>query len=222
MKPFLATLMIGLLGYIPAYSQKCHCPGSDFGENVKMVFRMNSGQIINLCGWRTGSRKDTVYQGYELFICGQQPMASSDETGQTMIRRVGDTLILSDYSQLPIGIHFAMVTRTFYIQKYFFRGKNLVDTSYFRDDLPQYSPAQIRTILAEYTGLTGKDGDSVNLVAHRLFWAVVSGSAKAKVYLGQIKGKFQNFDGALAEEFEDTWAVYQHWAKTRSKAVSRR
>ena len=222
MKPFLATFMVGLLGYIPAYSQNCHCPGSDFGEDVKMVFRMSSGQIINLCGWRTRSRKDTVYQGYELFICGQQPFASSDETGQTVMRRVGDTLILSDYYQLPIGSHFAMVSRIFFIQKYFFRGKSLFDTSYFRGDLPQYSPAQIRTILAEYTALTGKDGDSINLVAHRLFWAVVSGSANAESCLGKIKGKFQNFDGALAEEFEDTWALYQNWTKRRSKAASRR
>src|SRR6188508_2744384 len=50
----------------------------------------------------------------------------------------------------------------------------------FSNDLPKYSPTQIKTVINEYKKLTKQSGgDSTLLIAHRLFWAYVSGSKEA-------------------------------------------
>ena len=214
MKHLLSALTLWLSGLILVQGQPCHCPGSDYGSRVKLVFTMGSGQTINLCGWpATGAKgaKDTDYQGFELFQCGQKPFLTADETGRSQITQLGDTLRVSDFSSLPIGHDFAPVSRTFYIEQFFFLGQKLIDTSYFRNDLPHYSAAQIQAVLHQYATLTGNDADSINLVAHRLFWAYVSGSSRAEQSLQHIKQKFRIYDGAVAEEFDDTWALYQLW-----------
>ena len=211
MKLLLSALTLWLSTSTLVQGQPCHCPGSDYGSRVKLVFSMGSGQTINLCGWPAKGTKDTVYQGFELFQCGQKPFLTADETSQSQITQFGDTLQVRDFSSLPIGHDFASVSRTFYIQQFFFRGQKFIDTSYFRKDLPHYSAAQIQAALHQYGTLTGNDADSVNLVAHRLFWAYVSGSSRAEQSLQHIKQKFRIYDGAVAEEFEDTWALYRLW-----------
>ena len=112
MKHLLTALIVWLSGLTLVQGQPCHCPGSDYGSHAKLVFTMRSGQTINLCGWpakgATGTRgakeaKDTVYQGFELFQCGQKPFLTADETGRSQITQLGETLRVSDFSSLPIG-----------------------------------------------------------------------------------------------------------------------
>jgi hypothetical protein len=217
MKHLLSAMTLWLIELTHVQGQPCHCPGSGYGSRVKLVFSMRSGQTINLCGWPargTKGAKDTVYQGFELFLCGQKPFLTEDETTQSQITQLGDTLRVGDYVSLPTGLDFALVSRTFYTEQFFFRGQKLIDTSYFRKDLPRYSAAQIHTVLHQYATLTGDNADSVNLVAHRLFWAYVSGSSSAGQCLKHIKQKFKIYDGAVAEEFDNTWALYQLWKHT--------
>jgi len=76
--------------------------------------------------------------------------------------------------------------------------------------LPKYSPTQIKIVISQYKKLTKQaGGDSTLVVAHRFFWAYVSGSKEAANHLNTFEKRFGPFDGAIAEEFDDLWAAYK-------------
>jgi hypothetical protein len=201
--------------------QPCHCPATMYGTKMQR-YDLADGKSLAVCGYREKNKKDTIYDGFVLFQCGRKEILDEeDETSSCKIAQLNDTLILSEFYILPIGKNFEMVSLPFRIHKFFSRPSKIADTTYFRSDLPKYSTARINTVLRQYAHLTGKDNDSVNLVAHWLFWAYVSGSSQAEKYLRGMKSKFGPFDGAIAEEFEETWATYELWKSTSNPPITR-
>lgn len=182
-----------------------------------MVFDLGSGRKIALCGSREKHKKDTVYDGFILFEYGRKDIIEEwEETSACKVEQDSDTVVVTEMEWLPVGRNFEAVSVPFRTTDIFLRGSKVIDTSFNRADLPKYSTVQINKILHQYTTLTGKDLDSVNLIAHRLFWAYASGSSRAEKYLRGIKSKFGPFDGAIAEEWDGTWAEYGLWKKEHS------
>ena len=210
--PLALLLCQGAFGQ--SKSLPCNCPKSGYGARAVATFDLDGNRKISICGYREKSRKDTVFSGFLLFQCGRKEFISEwDETQSCKITQNADTLLVSEFSALPVGKGFALKSVLFRVKKFFFQNASVVSTASYLSSAPGYSSAQINTVLQQYTKLSGRNYDSILLVAHRLVWAYISGSSKAEKYLQQMKTKFGPFDGAIAEEFEEVCATYELWKK---------
>jgi len=213
MKRLYYVLIIFVLGH-GALGQtrkpSCPCPDPDLRSQPTMIFDFGKGRRINLCGYREEGRKDTVFSAFELYQCGRM-LDRSDETGTSKFTRRNDTLFLQEISLLPVGRNFSTVAMPFRVRKFYFQKDFVYDSTYYLSTPPRYTTAQINRVLQQYAQLSWQNLDSVNLVAHRLLWACISGSSKAGGCLRQIKNRSAFFDGAIAEEWEGTWAEYRDW-----------
>src|SRR5258707_11577759 len=175
MKQLLHILLISLLSYSTQAQPKrptCNCPKIGYGSKSSATFDLGNGGKISLCGYRQKGKKDTTYEGFILFQCGRKEVIDEcDETYTCKINQIKDTLVVSEYDLLPIGKNFGEVSLPFRIDKFFFRWGVVADTSYYLRSLPKYSTAQINKVLQQYARLSRNDYDSINMVAHRLFWA---------------------------------------------------
>jgi hypothetical protein len=119
-------------------------------------------------------------------------------------------LIVKELFGLAIDKKMEIKWVPFYITKYYFDKSILHSTAFFRKDLIKYTPTQIRSVINQYQNLKKiETADDMLLVAHRLFWAYVSGSKEAERYLNSFEKHFGPFDGAVAEEFHDLLATYK-------------
>jgi len=216
-------LYYALLIFIPGQSAQgqtrkaaCPCPNPELRSQPTMIFDFGKGRKINLCGYKEEGRKDTVFSAFELYQC-DRVLDRSDETGTSKFTRRNDTLFLQEISPLPVGRNFETIAMPFRVRKFYFQKDFVHDSTYHLSTPPKYTTAQINKVLQQYAHLSWQKLDGVNLVAHRLLWAYISGSTKAGDCLQQIKNRSASFDGAIAEEWEGTWAEYQGWGDRKSK-----
>ena len=210
----LSTLILLIVGHFAfGQSKNCNCPKNDLTAAGKAdrIFTFSNGKSIGLCGFIEKDNKDTTYSEFILFQCGQTKILNQwDATQSCRISKTKDTLIIQELYGLAIEKKLEVKWVPFYITKYYLDNSALRSTSFFRKDLPKYSPTQIKTVINEYKKLTKQSGgDSTLLIAHRLFWAYVSGSKEAANYLNSFEKRFGPFDGAIVEEFHDLWATYK-------------
>ena len=96
--------------------------------------------------------------------------------------------------------------------KLYWKSKKLIQESYYKKDLTKYTSVEIEKVLKEFKANNKNfSGEKMLLLGHRLFWAYVSGSKLAGQYLEKLDNKFGGFDGAIAEEYKDLIATYQHY-----------
>jgi len=218
MKRLYYVLIIFILGHSALGQTRkpsCPCPDPELRSQPTMIFDFGKGKRINLCGYREEGRKDTVFSAFELYQC-DRVLDRGDETGTSKFTRRNDTLFLQEISLLPVGKNFEMVAMPFRVRKFYFQKDFVHDSTYYLPTPPRYTTAQINKVLQQYAQL-GNNADSINRVAHCLLWAYISGSSKAGECLNRIKGKFEVYDGAIAEEFEETWAQYRWWVEQSGK-----
>ncbi len=191
----------------------CDCPTKSFNQSGKpdKTFSFKNGTTIGLCGFIEQEGMDTTYSEFIIFECGQVKILKQwDATQSCKISTKNDTLFIHELYVLAIDKNLQTKLVPFYTTKYYFDNSSLRSTSFFRNDLPKYSTTQVETAIKQYDLLTNQtSGDSTLLVAHRLFWAYVSGSKEAEKLLESFEKRFGPFDGAIAEEFHDLWATYQ-------------
>lgn len=133
------------------------------------------------------------------------------------VKKVADTIFVDELYGIPIGKDFKEIWLPFYSNKYFFIGSKLKQVKFFRTDIRKYSKKQILQVFQKYKELTKGNYDNIVNVANMLFWAYVSGSKEAEVYLKSFPEKFGPFDGAIAEEWDDISATYELWKTKKSK-----
>jgi len=204
-------------------SQNCNCPQDKmlpkYGSTVR-VFSFSSSIKLGICGYHKVVGKDTAYSEFCLFQCGFNKVIDEwDATQICRINQVRDTLFVKELKGLPVGKNMEAKWAPFYINKYYFTNGVLKQETFYRKDLKNYSDLQIHEVLDEYKKLK-KDGnyEHLLLVANRLFWAYVSGSKEAEAKLMTMEQKFGPFDGAIAEDWKDLLATYEHWkSKNGSK-----
>jgi len=213
MRQLLTILFITVGHFAFGQNRSCDCPKNDLSTSVKAdkIFTFRNGKSIGLCGYVDTDNKDTSYSEFFLFQCGQTNILNQwDATQICKISKRKDTLIVQELYGLAIDKNMEIKWVPFYITKYYFNDKVLHSTAFFRKDLPKYSPTQIKSVITQYNKLTRQaSGDSTLLIAHRLFWAYVSGSKEAANHLNTFEKRFGPFDGAIAEEFHDLWATYK-------------
>jgi hypothetical protein len=210
----LSILILIILGHFAfGQNKNCNCPKNDITATGKAdrVFTLSNGNSIGLCGFIDKGNKDTTYSEFILFQCGHTKIFKQwDATQSCKISTTKDTLIIQELYGLAIDEKLEVTWVPFYITKLYFDKSTVRSISYFRKELPKYSTTQIKTVLKQYNGLARQaDGDSILLVAHRLFWAYVSGSREAAKHLDDFEKHFGPFDGAIAEEFHHLWATYK-------------
>ena len=213
MRLLLIIVFITVGHFAFGHSRKCDCPKNNLTTSVKAdkIFTFSNGISIGFCGFIDTSTKDTTYSEFILFQCGQPKILNQWNATQTCkISKAKDTLIVQELYRLAIDKSMELEWVPFYITKYYFDNTIFRSTSFFRKDLPTYSPTQINTVISQYKKLTKQVGsDSKLLIAHQLFWAYVSGSKEAAKHLNTFEKSFGPFDGAIAEEFHDLWAKYK-------------
>ena len=196
-------------------NKTCNCPENELGEKGRAdkIFSFKNGRSIGLCGSMETRDNTVTWSEFILFQCGSATIVSDwDATQSCKISMDKDTLIVQEFYGLALDKDQRIIRVPFYITKYYFTQSSLKTFSYFRKDLPKYRNAEISKVLMSYNRMTRKsEGDSILLTAHKLFWAYVSGSKIAGKYLDGFEKKFGPFDGAVAEEYQDLWATYQHY-----------
>ncbi len=216
----IAIILLLFFSYT-VFSQNCHCPsGQPFCENgtpIK-VFLFSNKKSLGICGYLEVKHKDTTYSGIALYKCGENKIIDDwGEIQSCKVRKVADTLLIEELYGLPIGENFNEVSIPFYINKYFFKVNDLQQKGYYRKDIKKYSKAQIRQVLEKYKKLRKENSEHNVAVANMLFWAYVSGSKEAEVYLKSMPEKIGPFDGAIAEEWDDISATYEHWKEKNKR-----
>jgi hypothetical protein len=213
LKCSVTIIMIFVAQISLAQNKNCDCPKKGYNDSGKAdkMFSFKNKMTIGLCGFMEQKGADTIYSEFVLFHCEQEKILKDwDATQSCKISKKRDTLIVQELYGLAIDKYLAIKWIPFYITKYYFVNSKLHSTSFFRNDLPKYTTKQIETVITQYRLVTKQsDADSILLIAHRLFWAYVSGSKEAANHLNSFETRFGPFDGAVAEEFHDLWATYQ-------------
>ena len=220
MKIIAAQILLLLLPHL-LFSQECSCPrryavdGYGAKHNLSTpakIYSFTNNQKIALCGYADVEDNDTAYAEIALYICGQnKPIQQWGAATDCTVQQIGDTLVVAEIDQLPIGRNDTFISLPFYIHKFFFSGAPIQETAYYRTDIKKYSKAQIKDVLDQYKYLTKGNYEHTVDVARLLFWAYVSGSREAELYLKEIPNKCGPFDGVVAEEWADIWATFQRW-----------
>ncbi|HWK08039.1 MAG TPA: hypothetical protein VNS58_30630 [Puia sp.] len=192
----LLMLLIPSFGHVVLgqTNVSCNCPtGQDLahqGEPEK-IFYLSNGKQIGLCGDFEKVNQDTVYSEVILYHCGSEGFFRCwDGIKTCKINQDEDTIVVRRLFALPIGKNMEIVSTSFKIEKYYYRGSRFVVHSVYRDDLTKYTLSQIEDVLDQYTKLTPGDYDTILLVERRLLWAYISGSAEAGSYLNSFDQKF--------------------------------
>lgn len=217
MKEFLLMLLIPAFGHVALgqTNPSCNCPtGQDLAHQGKpeRVFHLSNGKQIGLCGDFEKVDQDTVYSEVILYHCGNEGFFRGWSGIKTCeINQDKDTILVRQLVALPIGKDMEVVSTSFKIEKFFYRGSRFVTHPVYRNDLTKYTSSQIADVLNQYSKLTPGDYDAILLVKRRLFWAYVSGSAEAGSYLDSFDQKFGPFTGAKSDEFEEVHGLYWFW-----------
>lgn len=213
MRQLLIILFITAAQFAVGQNNNCNCPKNDFTSSVKpdKIFSFSNGRKIGLCGATEMINNKMAYTEFILFQCGQQKIINQwGATQSCTLLKTKDTLVVNELFGLAIGKNMTIKWVPFQITKYYFSNSALSTSTFFKKDLPKYSKAQVNSVIKQYAQLTKQtNGDTVLLVAHRLFWAYVSGSKEAATLLNNFEKKLGPFDGAIAEEFSDLWATYK-------------
>ena len=210
-------LFIPAFGHVALGQTKvsCNCPtGQDLAHQgvPEKVFSLSNGKQIGLCGDFEKVNQDTVYSEVILYHCGNEGFFRGWDGIQTCkISQDNDTIVVRRLVGLPIGKNMEIVSASFRIEKYYYRGPKFVVRSVYLNNFPKYSSSQIADVLNQYTKLTPGDYEAILLVARRLSWAYISGSEEAGSYLSSFEQKFGPFTGAKSEEFDEVHGLYWFW-----------
>ena len=217
MKRLLLTLFIPAFGHaaLGQTSASCNCPsGQDLAHQgaPEKVFYLSNGGQIGLCGDFEKVNQDTIYSEVILYHCGSDGFFRGWDGIQTCkINQDKDTIVVRPLVSLPIGKNMEIVSTSFKIEKYYYRGSKFVVHPVYRDDLTKYTPSQIQDVLDQYSKLTPGNYDTILLVERRLFWAYISGSAQAGSYLNSFDQKFGPFTDTKSDEFNEVHGLYWYW-----------
>ena len=217
MRWILLMLLIPSFGHV-ALGQtnvSCNCPtGQDLAHQgaPEKIFYLSNGNQIGLCGDVEEVNQDTVYSEVILYHCGNEGFFRGwDGIKTCKINQDRDTIVVRRLVALPIGGNMGIVSTSFKIEKYYYRGSKFFVRSVYRTDLTKYTLSQIEDVLDQYTKLAPGDYDTILLVERRLFWAYISGSAEAGTYLNSFEKKFGPFTEAKSDEFNEVHDLYWSW-----------
>ncbi len=217
MKELLLMLLIPAFGHVALgqTNSSCNCPtGQDLAHQgaPEKVFYLSNGNQIGLCGDFEKVNQDTVYSEVILYHCGNEGFFRGWNGIKTCkINQDKDTIEVRQLVALPIGENMEIVSTSFKVEKYYYRGSKFVVRSVYRNDLTKYTSSQIKDVLDQYSKLTPGDYDAIILVERRLFWAYISGSAEAGSYLDSFAQKFGPFIGTKSDEFDEVHGLYWFW-----------
>ena len=224
MKRLLLMLLLPAFGQVTLgqTSSSCNCPtGQDLAHQgaPDKVFYLSDGKQIGLCGDFEKVDQDTVYSEVILYHCGNEGFFRGwDGIKTCKINQDKDTIVVQQLVALPIGKNMEIVSTSFRIQKYYYRGSKFLVRSVYRTDLTKYTSSQIGEVLDQYSKLTPGDYNAILLVKRRLFWAYISGSAEAGSYLNTFDQKFGPFIQAKSDEFDEVHGLYWFWKMDHSMA----
>jgi len=211
----LLFLAIGHMAVGQTKVSSCNCPTTqDLAHQgaPEKVFYLSNGNQIGLCGDIEKVDKDTIYSEVILYHCGAEGFFRGwDDNKTCMISQNKDTIEVRQLVTLPVGKNMELVSTSFKIEKFFYRGSRFVVSPMYRTDLAKYTASQVKDALDQYSGLVRGDYDKILLVERKLFWAYVSGSADAGRYLDSFEQKFGPFTGARSNEFEEVHGLYWFW-----------
>ena len=210
MRNLLISILLTLGHFSFGQNNDCDCPKNNLTTTEKAVkiFKFSNGIEFGLCGY---IEYDTIYSEFIIYQCGQSTFLNEwDATRSCVISLLNDTLSIQELYGLAIGNNLEIKWVPFHKTNYYFENSTLHTLSSFLTDLPKYSSSQIENVLKQHNQLTKKaGGDSILLVAHRLFWAYISGSKKAETFFKNFEKNFGPFDGHIAEEFHELWSTYK-------------
>jgi len=211
---FLLSFIFATINHASA---QCPCPKMSlehYGNKPVRTFQLTPGVSLAVCGGMQQKDGRDEYTEFILYNCGQRYSIDSwDGTQTCTITQSRDTLIVQELMPVANGKGMNIQWREFYVIKYFYTGDQLQRKPYYRKDMQLYTTDQVKQAIAGYRQLHKPvtNYDACLLALHRLFWAYVSGSREAGTLLEQAEEKLGPFDGAVAEEFEDLIAVYEHY-----------
>jgi len=196
-------------------SQNCRCPeeGIFKEEKVLKTFEFKNKIMLGLCGGSFETKgNDTIYSGLDLFNCGENKLVEEwGEIELCEVKKIRDKLFIEELYGIPVGKKFKEIWMPFYVNQFYFTGNKLDHRTYYRKDIRRYSLVEITEVIQKYKQLKKGNYDYTVKIANMLFWAYVSGSKEAEVYLNGIEKKFGPFDGGISEEWSEIYGTYQHY-----------
>lgn len=206
--------------------EKCSCPdqimrtGDPEGTQTTIKFNLTNGSKLGIRGFQDISKKDTTYTGLTLFNrINNHCIAYWSELQICSVKKVIDTLIVTEQCYLPLGKNFSYLYIPFKDYKFYGLKSGIKNTITLRH-LPKYNTSQIDACIKEYNKLKKGNDENTIEIAERLFSAYLSGSTKAKEYFLSIHEKFGPFDGAVAEEWNYIWELYTSYNKLPVKQTN--
>ena len=211
----LITILFTLFVFSSLVGQNCNCPTNNISgaDKPSKVFKFSNGKTLGLCGGSETKNKEKVYSEFIIFKCGlDTSILEFDGTQSCTVEQNKDTLIIQEFYNIANNKNLTLKWTKFYVTKLYWKSKKLIRESYYKKDLTKYTSVEIENVLKEFKASNKRfSGDKILLLGHRLFWAYVSDSKLAGQYLEKLEDKFGGFDGAIAEEYEDLIATYQHY-----------
>ena len=213
-------LVLTILGHLTAHAQfVCPCLSDEAGNKPQKVFSFSNGRRIGLCGERSSLQGVEVYTGCTIYPCGQhKAMGEWDATESCSVIQKGDTLEVAEWYPIANGRHLSLEWHPFYIIQYHWGHGRWMQASWFDRHLRTYTVQEIKQVAGQYAALAKpRNYDHLLLVAHRLFWAYVSGSRQAGKDLETCYKRFGPFDGAVSEEFDAVMAAYRYYREMEGR-----
>lgn len=122
------------------------------------------------------------------------------------VKQLKDTIIVTEYQQLPVGENYSLVYLPFLETKIFDKNGSIEKRHKYLIDKHKYSEKEIKKALKQYRGVSKRRDKIIHhgewqYTYYRLFWCYVSGSKKALEYLINVKEGRYWYDSDY-EEYE--------------------
>lgn len=209
------VLLFSTLVTVGQTKSTCNCPSNTIAHNSKpdLIFKFSNGKSVGLCGYSENQNKQQLFSEFIIYQCGQKiAIAEWGATRNCTVEQKNDTLIIQELFLIANGKNLSLRWEKFYKTKFYWDSDKLIDASYYLKNLKKYSPNEIKKVMTEFEQLhINNNKESILLIAHRLFWAYVSGNKKAGKYLEDFENRLGSFDGANAQDFHDLISTYKHY-----------
>ncbi|MFD2966428.1 hypothetical protein [Sphingobacterium bambusae] len=208
-------MLLGMLlcGIVCSAQDSCHCPENKFASTeADTVFRFSSHEGIALCGYRLQDEGQMLFSEFVLTVCGTDTIIDFwDALELCDVSLEDDTLYVNHITSLPTGDNFALVPQIFLIERMYFLNGKLLRTKDVNRTVSTYEPAQIEQVLTAYRQIDSRLDDKTMLLANMLYVATISGSEEARRYFSEFDNRFEELDGAYAEEYHFLQRLLQAW-----------
>lgn len=219
MKSLLYITLITLFANTTLGQSICNFK-TEMGTSYKpnRIFNFSNNKYLAIFGTETIENGKTIFSEFALYQCSNtHKVWESDGTHSSTIHQENDTIVLERLYAIPNGENFSIQWLGFFITKFHFIDDAIAISSYYQTDTKKYSEAEINLVLTQFESIQEPilDFENYLMVVNRLFWAYVSGSYKAEIYLEKLRNQYGKYDGANSEDFDSLIMTCENYKSTQ-------